>query len=547
MTIGKIDTGRVEIAGDGVTGRADLNFAFVDQSNLQVIHTDASGIDTRWIFRQVPGSWYFSGGNFDVGTVFFSPGDLRPGEHLTVTLISDFDQPYNFDGGEIDPTVIERALDRTAINMQSLAGRALVEEGGSFDLKGRRLINALEAAKNSDLATLQQVLEIASLPGAQGAKGPQGDSGPQGPIGAQGPQGPTGGVGPQGAKGFQGDQGPVGIVGPQGPQGLLGPTGAQGPTGLTGPQGSQGPEGPIGKSYEPDQVGITSDRSNYDAEPRGFSFLDSEAGVLYWKLSNEVAAWSDGSTFGRGDTGLQGSQGPQGVEGATGPIGPEGPQGIQGPQGVVGPRGDQGDIGPQGPTGPTGPQGIQGASGATGAQGPRGSKGLNYRGAWGSGNAYAVDDVANYNGTAYVAIAPGTNKNPSTQNAYWGVLAEKGATGAQGATGARGPTGATGPKGATGTKGATGAKGNTGNTGPAGSFDVWTGTSNATESYPIGHLVYCTLTSELGLNGSRTIGRDGQRGSIIRDHSYTITFAGTWRSRGMSEWSSGTAVMQRVA
>ncbi|MEY4338114.1 MAG: hypothetical protein RL680_1009 [Actinomycetota bacterium] len=56
--------------------------------------------------------------------------------------------------------------------------------------------------------------------------------------------------------------------------------------------------------------------------------------------------------------------------------------------------------------------------------------GFTPRGAWGSGSTYAVNDVVSYtNGSSYLAIQASTNQNPSTQTAYWLVLASVGATG----------------------------------------------------------------------------------------------------------------------
>ncbi|MDX0568323.1 hypothetical protein GOD83_31205 [Sinorhizobium medicae] len=149
-------------------------------------------------------------------------------------------------------------------------------------------------------------------------KGPVGDKGPtgeQGPLGPMGPTGPQGPIGPTGPRGPEGPQGPQGIVGPQGPQGIPGIMGPQGSQGIMGPQGPQGPEGPVGKTFDPDASGLTADRSAYDAEPKNFSFIDTELGIVYWKLSNDIGAWSTGVTFGRGPQGLQGPQGPQGVVG----------------------------------------------------------------------------------------------------------------------------------------------------------------------------------------------------------------------------------------
>lgn len=56
--------------------------------------------------------------------------------------------------------------------------------------------------------------------------------------------------------------------------------------------------------------------------------------------------------------------------------------------------------------------------------------GFTPRGAWSSGSSYAVNDVVSLSGSSYLAIQASTNQNPSTQTAYWLVLAAKGDTGA---------------------------------------------------------------------------------------------------------------------
>ena len=123
MTIAALTESRVQILGDGMTERVDLPFQFVDQNDLQVIHSDASGTDTEWIYQQPPGNWYCSGGDYATGTVHFTASDLAAGERLTVVLVNNYDQPLTLAGGEIDPAVLERAMDRTALQVQAIAGR----------------------------------------------------------------------------------------------------------------------------------------------------------------------------------------------------------------------------------------------------------------------------------------------------------------------------------------------------------------------------------------------------------------------------------------
>jgi hypothetical protein len=553
MTIPVLTEGRAEIHGDGVTDRVDLSFAFYDETNLEVTHTAADGTTTPWVYEAPPGNWTYTGGDFQTGTVLFVPEAVQAGERLTVVLVSDGAQPFSFTGGEIDPAVIEKALDTVTLSQQSVMTRALVESQGGFDLKGRRLRNAIEAAENGDIPTFQQVLEVASLPGAQGEKGPTGDQGavgpqgPQGPEGVQGPQGergPEGFQGPQGIPGVQGPQGqtgnegpmgaqgPQGIVGPQGsqgipgvagPQGEAGPTGAQGPqgpVGLQGPQGiageagpqgaagpigaqgpqgptgPQGPEGPAGQSFNPDAAGPTSDRSAYDAEPMGFSFLDTQAGIIYWKLSNTLADWSTGVNFGRGPQGIQGETG------LTGPEGPTGPQGLQGETGAQGLQGIQGEVGPVGPEGPTGPQGDQGPMGAAGPQGVQGPQGiqgpygLEPHGTWNNSTAYQPRDTVHYGGSYFVCVSAHTNVVPTDASAQWDLIASKGETGEQGVQGAQGLQGIqgeTGAQGIQGIQGPQGSQGPTGAQGPAGAQGdpglVYKGTWSSGTAYVSGDVV----------------------------------------------------------
>lgn len=119
-------------------------------------------------------------------------------------------------------------------------------------------------------------------------------------------------------------------------RGPVGPAGPIGPTGATGPAGSKGD---TGASFDADGRDLFANRSLYDAQPKGFSFLAMDTKELYFKLSGAIGDWSDAATFG------------------VGPAGPQGPAGPEGPQGI----GLQGPAGPMGPMGPTGPAGPAGA------------------------------------------------------------------------------------------------------------------------------------------------------------------------------------------
>ena len=135
--------------------------------------------------------------------------------------------------------------------------------------------------------------------------------------------------------------------GQQGPKGDPGP---QGPAGPQGPKGDPGPQGPKGDNFTVNATGLFSERSQYDAAGKGFSFLATDQGNLYIKNSDTSGDWSEPIPF-------QGPQGEKGEKGDTGPAGPEGPQG---------PKGDTGDTGPAGPEGPQGEKGEKGDTGATG-------------------------------------------------------------------------------------------------------------------------------------------------------------------------------------
>lgn len=58
-----------------------------------------------------------------------------------------------------------------------------------------------------------------------------------------------------------------------------------------------------------------------------------------------------------------------------------------------------------------------------------GSIKFNWRGAWSSSTAYAVDDVVSLSGSSYISIQAGTNQNPSTATAYWEQMSSAGTDG----------------------------------------------------------------------------------------------------------------------
>jgi len=100
-----------------------------------------------------------------------------------------------------------------------------------------------------------------------------------------------------------------------------------------------------------------------------------------------------------------------------------------------------------GVAGPPGANGAPGATGATGPQGPPGpvgAAGLNFTGTWSAASTYAVDDVAFYAGSSYVATNPvgPTATTPDVDTANWTFLALQGLQGPIGPIGPIGPAGA---------------------------------------------------------------------------------------------------------
>lgn len=101
-----------------------------------------------------------------------------------------------------------------------------------------------------------------------------------------------------------------------------------------------------------------------------------------------------------------------------------------------------GPIGPQGSSGAQGPQGIQGNTG------PTGPAGLVWKGSWGAGNPYAVNDVVSSAGGTYRRIVAGTTATaPQADAVNWAPVALPGPQGAAGPQGVQGDPGSFGAVG----------------------------------------------------------------------------------------------------
>lgn len=118
--------------------------------------------------------------------------------------------------------------------------------------------------------------------------------------------------------------------------------GVKGDKGDTGAPGADsvvpGPPGPPGPSFSADAEDLFANRSLYNLQPKAFSFLAMDTGMLYWKLSASSGDWSAGAQFGKGDPGIKGDKGDKGDPGT-------------GIQGLKGDKGDPGEPGAPGTNG----------------------------------------------------------------------------------------------------------------------------------------------------------------------------------------------------
>jgi hypothetical protein len=73
--------------------------------------------------------------------------------------------------------------------------------------------------------------------------------------------------------------------------------------GAKGDQGIQGEKGATGEAFKFDALGTLSEKDNYNDEPEGFAFLDTENGNIYIKNSETSADWTAPIPF-RGEQGV---------------------------------------------------------------------------------------------------------------------------------------------------------------------------------------------------------------------------------------------------
>jgi len=71
----------------------------------------------------------------------------------------------------------------------------------------------------------------------------------------------------------------------------------------------KGDKGNKGDPFTVNSLGHTADKALYDAQLTGFSFLDLDTSLIYFKNSSTSGDWTAGVPFGKGDTGATGATG----------------------------------------------------------------------------------------------------------------------------------------------------------------------------------------------------------------------------------------------
>lgn len=71
----------------------------------------------------------------------------------------------------------------------------------------------------------------------------------------------------------------------------------------------QGAKGDRGEAFKVSAIGLYETRTNYDTQPKDFSFFATDTSKIYFKNSDTSADWSAGVPFGKGDKGDKGDTG----------------------------------------------------------------------------------------------------------------------------------------------------------------------------------------------------------------------------------------------
>jgi hypothetical protein len=260
--------------------------------------------------------------------------------------------------------------------------------------------------------------------------------------------------------GAAGPAGTAGATGSMGPQGATGAAGSQGATGAQGSAGATGPQGPPVANFTGNYVSSTNYGLHDAVSFGGSTYVSLVAGNFGNTPPLSPVQWA--VLVAQGPAGPAGVQGPAGLAGAIGAAGADGATGPQGPpvtfsgQWLVGTSYAVGsavsfagssyvallaNVGREPDLSPSywsllAQAGASGPAGATGATGAQGAVGVTYRGAWGSGVSYQVNDVVGFGGATYLAARSSLGAEPDVSPAAWAELAQNGGVGASGPAGA---------------------------------------------------------------------------------------------------------------
>lgn len=100
---------------------------------------------------------------------------------------------------------------------------------------------------------------------------------------------------------------------------------------------------------------------------------------------------------------------------------------------IKGPKGQDGFNGRDGKNGRDGVNGRDGLNGLNGRDGKDGL-GLSWKGNWLANVDYVPNDVVNYLGSTFIAVAQSRGKQPRANAPEWGLMAAAGASGPPGPT-----------------------------------------------------------------------------------------------------------------
>ena len=220
--------------------------------------------------------------------------------------------------------------------------------------------------------------------------------------------------------------------------------GPEGPQGIQGIPGAQGEPGKDGTALKIDATGNTSDRTDYNDQASGFTFmaLDVEPPILYVKNSDEIGDFWAAIDY-------RGPQGPQGIQGAPGVNGSNGEPGATfiprvSSAGVLTWSNTAGLVNPS-------PVNIMGPAGSTGKQGPAGERGpglvpkysvttAEFEAPGGLKETAVLNDVIYLTDTGYLWVRVATTGDPIED---WMSMEFRGPQGLAGSVGADGSAGAT--------------------------------------------------------------------------------------------------------